>query len=297
MLIGIICVFGVVGFWSVTSILVKIALGFVDPFTLAFVRLLLGLAVFSVMYAARKGSWRRLIRREPWLLAGAAGLALNYVCFILSLRFTSAGAGGLVVQSQFVVLAVLAALVLKERLGFPKILGIAAVIGGILTVFGATGGLSDAMRSEYALGNTIMLIAGIGWGVYALSNKALSGRLGNLEILIPVFVIAVVISGIFAVINFNVVESITAKGVFVIAGLGLMTGAGFWLMSEALRRLSGALVGTITATTPLLTLVLAYFILGEPLRPLMFASGFLIISGVIAIALTEWKNNQQRRKR
>jgi drug/metabolite transporter (DMT)-like permease len=224
-----------------------------------------------------------------WLVIGGIGLTVNYSCFIAALEFTSAGAGGLVVQIQFVALALLAALVLKERIGIIKAAGIASVIGGVLVVFGLTGALSEAVKAEYALGNGIMLAAGLGWGTYALSNKALSKRMGNLEILIPIFVVAIVVTAPFSIVRFETKAAISPQAVMVIAVLGIgSTGAGFLLMSEGLRRLSGALVGTVTASTPLFTLLLANAILGEDLSPWMFLSAALIIAGVGSIVYSEW---------
>jgi drug/metabolite transporter (DMT)-like permease len=293
MVIGILCVTGVVGLWSVTSILVKIALRFIDPLTLAFLRIVQGLIFFVVLFAARRKSWRSLLRPDRWVLVGGLGLSVNYLCFVLALRFTGAGVGGLVVQIQFVVLAVLSALVLRERLGPAKITGILSVIAGVLLVFGHTGALGDALRSDYALGNAIMLAAGVGWGTYALANKALSRRRGNLEILIPFFAQALVVSAVLSAWQFEIITPLNPQAILVIVALGFgSTGVGFLLMSEALRRLSGALVGTTTASTPLFTLLLANPILGETLGPRTFASAGLIIAGVLTIALTERRANR-----
>ena len=298
MLIGILCVSGVVCLWSITSIFIKIALRFVDPGTLTFLRLLQGLVVFLALFAMKHGQWRRLVRYDRWLLIGGLGLTVNYICFVLALEFTGAGTGGLVVQIQFVVLAILAAVVLKERLGWIKISGIVLVICGVLVVFGLTGALGDVLSARYALGNSIMLAAGIGWGIYALSNKVLSARMSNLEILIPLFTLALIGSAVVGARYVEIKAPITVQAVLVIAVLGFgSTGAGFLLMSEALRRLSGTLVGTMTAITPLFTLVLAGVIIDEVLNPWMFLSALLIVSGVLSIGYSEWRERSQRTRR
>ena len=97
MLIGILCMFGVVSLWSVTPTLIKIALRSFDPFTIAFYRLTIGAAVLLVAYVVRKGKARRLIQTDSFILIGGLGVTINYAFFCLSLihwALASVGAKG-----------------------------------------------------------------------------------------------------------------------------------------------------------------------------------------------------------
>lgn len=286
---------GVVGLWSIIPVLVKTALQMVDPFSLAFLRLTLGAGVMIAAYRLRGGAWRNLIPRERWIYIAGAGLSLNYICFGLAFDFTSAGLGGLVIQIQFVALALLAALILRERLGVLKILGMATVIAGVVLVFGVRGDLSEVVRHVYARGNAIMVIAGFAFGVYGVSVKSLSERKSNLEILIPILILAIVATGTVAAIRFELREPISIErgGAIVVLGT-LCTGVSFVLVSEGLRRLSAALAGTITAATTLINLLLARWILDEPLTLWMLLSAFLVVSGISGIAYSEWREKDTK---
>lgn len=286
---------GVVGLWSIIPVLVKTALHIVDPFSLAFLRLTLGAGVMIATYGIRGGDWRTLIPRDRRTYIAGAGLSLNYICFGLAFDFTSAGLGGLVIQIQFVALALLAVPILRERLGLLKALGMATVIAGVVLVFGARGDLSDVVRVEYARGNAIMLIAGFAFGVYGVSVKSISTRKGNLELLIPILAIAIVATGTVAAIRFEFRGPITLVGVGAIVILGaLCTGVSFVLVSEGLRRLSAALAGTITAATTLINLLLARWILKEPLTSWMLLSALLVVSGICGIAYSEWREKNSK---
>lgn len=107
---------GVIALWSVVPVLVKLLIPVVDPFTIAFVRLSQGAVTVVAVYLLRG---RRLtdLRVGGWHVLGGFGIGANYALFSFSLSLTTASAGVLIVQVQYVTLTVLAALVLRERLG------------------------------------------------------------------------------------------------------------------------------------------------------------------------------------
>ena len=123
------------------------------------------------------------------------GISLNFSLYALSLSYTTASAGVLVVQVQYVALTVLAVAVLHERLGAGKIAGMALVLAGVAVVVGVREDVGHLFAPRYVLGNVLMLFSGIGWGIYALANKALAPRAGTAAILIPMMTIGVVVTG------------------------------------------------------------------------------------------------------
>ena len=284
MIIGIISVLGVVAFWSFTPVLIKIALQFVDPYTLAFLRLIQGLGLVILLHRMRSGRFRRMFRFEPAILVGGVGITVNYVLFIVALNYTTASMGGLVVQIQFVTLAALAWVVLRESFTAPKVVAVSVIIAGVVLVFVQERIVSEVIKPEYVLGNAIMLVAGVGWGVYAVSNKALSLGRTNLEILIPIFSIATVASFAAASVGFEARATMTAQGIISIVILGTgVTGVGFLLLSTGLRRLNASLVGAITSLSPLFNILISHRILGEPLSPILVISALVIILGILGI--------------
>ena len=139
--LGIASMIGVVSLWSITYVLIKIALRIVDPYTLAFLRLAQGVIILSVLYKIRGGRCRDLLRNEKWLLIGGLAIGVNAILLVLSLDYTTASAGGLVVQFQFVTLAVLSALILRESFSVIKTAGILTIVCGVVLVFSAQGAL------------------------------------------------------------------------------------------------------------------------------------------------------------
>ena len=288
--LGIASMIGVVSLWSITYVLIKIALRVVDPYTLAFLRLAQGVIILSVLYKIRGGRWHDLLRNEKWLLVGGLAIGVNYILLVLSLDYTTASAGGLVVQFQFVTLAVLSAIILRESFSTLKTVGILTIVCGIVLVFSTQGALVDVLNAKYVLGNTLMLASAIGWGIYALANKALSSRLDTLAILIPILTIGAVAAGFTSIIRFEVKSLPSATDIMVIVVLGVFcTGVTNALLVEGLKRLSASVAGAMTGATPLFNTLLAHWVLGEKLTPLMFVSALLIILGILGLVYSEWR--------
>jgi drug/metabolite transporter (DMT)-like permease len=285
---GILCMVGVAVLWGIIPILVKIVLMTIDPLSLSFLRLFQGLVVLLLLYRIRGGQWKALFQKNGWILIGGVALGINYALFSLSLNFTTAGAGVLIVQIQVVTLAVLAALFLGERLTVFKIAGMVAVICGVVFVVLPQNTLGNMFSSQYTMGNAIMVVSGLGWGVYALANKTLGRQMGSLHILIPIFAIATLMTGAVAATQFELKAAISVKALAAIIVLGVVcTGGAFYLVSEGMKRLSAALAGTITTLAPPLALWLAHLVLGEDISTSMFTATALIIGGILIMVYSE----------
>ena len=292
--IGIMCMLGVFALWSVIPVLVKLLFPVFDPFTIAFLRLLQGATVVSVAFFAR-GHTLRDIQWSWWHMIGGLGISLNFSLYALSLSYTTASAGVLVVQVQYVALTVLAVAVLHERLGAGKIAGMALVLAGVAVVVGVREDVGHLFAPRYVLGNVLMLFSGIGWGIYALANKALAPRAGTAAILIPMMTIGVVVTGALAATHFQLRSEPTADTWIVVLILGVLaTGCAFILVSEGMKRFSAVLVGTLTATTPIGQIALAHWVLGEPVTWSLTGGGILILAGVLGMVYAERFQARQR---
>ena len=285
--LGIACMLGVVALWSIVPVLVKLLIPVFDPFTIAFLRLSQGAAVVVAVFFAR-GHRLRDIRFCGWHVLGGLGVSLNYSMFALSLSYTTASAGVLIAQVQYVTLAVLAAAVLHERVGLGKVAGMTVVLVGVGAIVGVRSDMGHLLAPRYALGNVLMLFSGLGWAVYALSNKALADRASTPSILVPMLTIGAAITGVPAATHFQLHSAPTSGTLAVVLVLGVLaTGGAFILVSEGMKRLSAALVGTTTAAAPIGAIALAHWVLGEPVTWSLAGGGVLILGGVLSMVYAE----------
>jgi drug/metabolite transporter (DMT)-like permease len=289
---GILYMLGVVGLWSIIPILTKVVLREIDPFSLAFLRLLQGTAVLLLVYGLRGGRWRELSPLNPWVFLGGVGIGLNYCLFSWSLSLTTASAGVLIVQAQLVTWVLLAALFLGERLTLRRVGGMLAVIGGVVLIVRGRGPLGPLFHSQYTAGNGLMLLAGIAWGVYATANQALSPNRGSLRTLIPLLGLGAVVAAPAAALRLEPRPMLSLSALVGIVILGCLgTGGAFYLLSEGIRHLSTALAGAMTSLSPLLSVLLAHLILHEALPATVFMAAVLIVGGISLIVRAEHRGS------
>ena len=285
--IGIACMVGVVALWSMVPILIKQLLAVFDPFTIAFLRSAQG-AGFALALLYARGDSARSIAWSRWHAVGGMGIGLNYALYALSLSYTTASVGVLIVQVQYVALTLLAVAVLGERIGWGKAAGMGLVLAGIAAVVAWGGDVSELLAPDYMRGNVLMLFSGLGWGIYALANKALAPRASSGAILAPMMGIGAVIIGVLSTMSFQLRAAPDAQDLLALVALGVVgTGLSFTLVSEGMKRLSATLAGSITTATPIAQITLANQVLGEPLGWHIAGGGGLIIVGILAMALAE----------
>ena len=295
MSIGIFYMLGVIALWSFVPILVKLLLPIFDPMTITFLRTAQGLAVVLVLLYA-SGERLRTIAWSRWHLIGGLGMSLNYSLYAVSLSYTTASAGVLIVQVQYVTLAALAAFVLHERLGWGKIASMVVVLAGIVIVVGFRAEVEHLFAPRYMLGNMLMLGSGVGWGIYALSNKVLAPNAGTASILVPMMAVCAVVTGAIAAVQFQLHAAPTSNTLLAIIVVGTLgTGLSFTLVSEGIKRLSAALAGTITAATPIAQIALVHHVLKETLSWSVISGGVLILGGIFAMLLAEQAQTRRAR--
>jgi len=290
--LGLLYMLGVVVLWSIIPILMKWLLVVFDPFTVAFLRQSQAAAVVVAAYALRG---RRLgdLRLSRWHLIGGLGVTVNYACFAWSMSLTTASAGVLIVQVQYVTLTLLAAAVLREPLGLRQTAGMAAALAGVAAVVLARSDVGQLVAPDQTRGNVIMLFAGLGWGVYALCNKVLAQRVGTLAALLPILAIGAILTGVLAALNFAVYTPPTTFHAAIAVSLGAgATGGAFILLSKGMERLSAALLGGLTTISPVIAIILACLILDE--RP---SWGLLLGGGVILAGIANLVRGERRAAR
>jgi len=293
MVVGALCMLGVIALWSIVPVLVKLLIPVFDPFTIAFMRLAQGAAVVVAIFFAH-GHKLREFNFSWWHLIGGVGVGINYTLYALSLSYTTASAGALIVQVQYVTLALLATLVLHEQLTLAKVAGMVLVVVGVAGIMGARVDLAHLLAPRYFLGNVLMLFSGIGWGFYALANKALARRMSTSFILVPMLSIGAGLAGILATVHYELYQEPTLNAWAAVFALGVLsTGGAFVLVSEGMKRLSAVMVGSATAMAPIGQIALAHWFLTEPMTSTLIGGGGVILAGIFIMMFAERHQSQQ----
>ncbi|GGC89454.1 DMT family transporter [Chelatococcus reniformis] len=118
--------------WSFAFVAGKIGVTDCPPLILLAARFLLAGALILGLSLARQGAWSMSLRdMGVYALLGVANNALYLGLGYVGLQTVSAGLGGLIVSTNPVLTAILAALLLGEPLTWRKVAGLALGVGGV----------------------------------------------------------------------------------------------------------------------------------------------------------------------
>jgi drug/metabolite transporter (DMT)-like permease len=211
---------------------------------------------------------------------GFTGVFLVYLCQNVGLQHTSAANGALIHGGIPVFAALIAAPVLRERLTWARSIGIAASLAGVAGVVLMGGG--PAVGRSLA-GDALLLASGIALAAYfvlcrrtfpngnSLALVAGVTRYGVL-FLLPASVVELLVVGM---------ERPTPGNLLGLLYLGVAASAlAFVLWGHGLRHLEAAQATVFANLNPLVGLVVAALLLGEPVTPTQLGGGLLIVAGV-----------------
>ncbi|WP_051778987.1 EamA family transporter [Streptomyces sp. NRRL S-241] len=266
--------------WGFNFVVIEIGLDHFPPLLLSALRFLVA-ALPAVFFVGRpKAAWK-------WI--AGVGIALGIAKF--GLLFTGMAAGmpaglsSLVLQIQSVFTAVLAAVVLRERPGRVRVLGMGVALAGI-AVAAVDGGTSGPV-----LGFTLVVAAAACWGVSnVLTRKASPPDALNFMVwvctvpVLPLLALSLLLEGPER--DLAALRSLDWSGVAVIGYVAwVSTVFGFVAWSYLLRRYPASSVAPFSLLVPVFGMSSAALVLGESVSGLRWLAAVLLVGGVALTSL------------
>lgn len=269
--------------WGSSYAVTKIIVSEVTPLTLAFYRCTIGsLTLLGILYFRNKGRVSALLVGVPWgviMLLGFFGVTVFYTFFNISVKMTSASVGALLQGFIPVSIAILAAVFLKERLSFKQVAGVVISVAGVVLI----GFLTPSDVSNSLLGNGLMIVAVIGWGIYTIISKRVADR-------DPLLITSLsTLTGALLLLPGAIYEnrwaawphiSLTAWLVILFLG-AVASGICYFLYNKSLQLLSASQVGNLINLDPLVGFIIALLFLHESVNALQIVGAVLVVVGVV----------------
>lgn len=266
--------------WGWTFVATKVCLEWVSPVELLGLRLMLALPVMAAVLLLRR---LPLDPRKCWrpILAGAVILTLHYLIQITGIRYTSATNSGWIIAVTPLVMALLAAIWLKERVTLPLMAGITLATSGIVLLV-SRGELSrlDWLRS---VGDWLVLTSALTWALYTLAIRDASRKTHPLTVatwaLAPAGLLTLAI--MLPTTNWSRFATMPTEfwGALLFLGVPGMALA-LWAWQDGVAKIGAAEAGIFLYLEPLATTALAVPYLGEPFGPFAVAGALLVVAGV-----------------
>ena len=230
----------------------------------------------------------------PFLLGFGVVLALFNILWTLAVALTGAAIATVLVYSSAGFTAILGYFLLQEDLGWKKIMAVILCMTGCLLVSGAT---DPNQWQANTLGIITGLLSGLLYAVYSLMGRTATQRLLNpWTTLFYSFLFAAVI---LLAINLLPLNSFPATAsspadmlllkrqwrawLLLLLLAGGPTLLGFGLYNISLGILTSSTANLILTLEPVLTVITAYFLLGERLTEQELLGSGLILSALIIL--------------
>ena len=272
--------------WASNIVLGRVLRGEIGPLTLTASRYV----VASLLYVAvlgRSVGKEPLVRRD-WVLLAAMGLTGIFGFSALlyrGLQFTTATNGVLINGSGPLMTAVLAAILLKERLSRRHVLGALISFLGVALIVGG-GSFRALLQWHVNTGDLYILMAMVLWGVYVVisptvtrSRSALSATALSTWMAIPFLL------GATALEWYHRPPTWSAHLALAILYIGIFPSLGAFLAwNEGVRRVGPNRAMVFYNMLPVFGAILGVVLLGESLGwQHFFGGGLIIMSSLITI--------------
>lgn len=275
--------------WGGSFIATKIALAEVHPVTVVWLRFAMGVVVLGVVVFLR----RQLIRPSASDLAyfavlGFLGIAFHQWLQSNGLVTAQAGTTAWIVSSTPIFMALLGWLVLRERLGWLGTAGITVAALGVLIVV-SKGNLASVAAGRFGTpGDFLVLLSAVNWAVFSVLSRKGLRKHSSAGMMFWVMTMGWLLSTVLFLAGPGPADvlGLSARGWTAVAFLGVAcSGLAYVFWYDALRALPASQVGAFLYLEPLVTVVVAAAMLGEPILLATLAGGFAILLGVWLVSL------------
>ncbi|WP_268876172.1 DMT family transporter [Bacillus alkalicola] len=277
-------------FFYAGNILIGKAINELPPFTIAFFRLLIAFTVvFPIGYLS---AWKNRMTfweyRKPFLIMTLAGVTFFNTFIYGSLQFTTASNVAVLETVIPVVTVILSAYILKEKLLKIQWLGVAlSCIGAVWVVM--DGRILNLASMHWNVGDFIMIGAIASWSIYSIYVKqymhlfptyaALTVMTGiSVIVLLPIVLTEWFFTGIPSLGNPGYIAGLLYLGIFP-SLIALI------LYNRVVNVLGPSKASVFLNFLPVVTMIGAYFWLGENITVMQVIGALIVIGGVILTTL------------
>lgn len=254
----------------------------IAPFALNLVRASSATILFWLLFAF-SSSKASINKNDVWLfiVCGLTGVTFNQLLFIKGLSFTTGIHGALLMLITPIFITLIAAILLKEKVGAIKLLGLFLGLGGaailVLSKDPSTTG------TNMLKGDILIALNAVSYAVYMVLVKPLMLRYSSIHVIRWVFTF-----GFFMMIPFSVTEFVQTSFLsftgFQWLLLALIVVCGTFLPylfnAYALSKLPASIAGAYMYTQPIFATIIAMLFLGEHFDWIKALCGLMIFSGI-----------------
>ncbi len=273
-----------VTFWGASFVATKVALRYLPPVTVVWLRFAMGLALLGLTVAARRQFVLPRRADLPYFaLLGLIGITFHQWLQSNGLVTARATTSAWIVATTPIFIALLGWLVLKEKLTGFQALGIFFAVLGVLLV--VTRGDVRALAGGQGItpGDFLVMISAPNWAVFSILSRRGLQQHPAARMMFYVMAFGWVGTSLLFLFNphFDAILRLPLDGWLSVLFLGIFcSGLAYIFWYDALKSIPASQVGVFLYIEPLVTVIVAWAVLGERLTWVSLLGGFIILAGI-----------------
>jgi drug/metabolite transporter (DMT)-like permease len=244
----------------------------IDAASFTFIRIFSGSAALWFIIAMRRSTSKRT---GNW--PSALALFVYAAAFSFAYNTLSAGTGALLLFGAVQATMILWGLRKGERLRAIQLIGLAVALTGLVAL------VFPGLSAPPLVGSTLMLSAGVAWGIYSLRGKlagdATAATAGN-------FMRAVPFAALVSIIMMPRAHLELLGVIYAVVSGAITSGLGYVIWYRVLPALKASSAATVQLSVPVLAATGGILLLAEPIT-LRYVLASIAVLGGIALVVIE----------
>lgn len=238
--------------WGFLAIIMKFALEFLPPATLAWFRFTVAFVMLMTYLAiADRANLGILIKPPPKAILAAVFLAYNYLGFISGLNYTTPGNSQIYIQTGPLSLALIGIFFFKEKISLRQMAGFLVVLSGFWMFYSEQIDLTDIAASDYKKGAIWIISSGISWAIFSSIQKTLVRNESAAKLNMVIFAASSLL--LIPFVDFKAVGALNWWQFLIAVSLGLNTLIAYGSLALALKYTAANKISVVLTLNPIIT--------------------------------------------
>ena len=286
--------------WGVLPIFLKITLQDFHAGTISWFRFLFALLILAAIMQWKAYRPLNIFRELPWMgILGGACLSANYYWVTVGVDLSGPSNMAVLIQTASIFLVLAGVYVFHERLALKQTLGMVIAGSGLFLFFyDQQSHIQDV--GDYYYADFLIILAGLVWVGYMVSQKFLSRQYGAQSLNLLVYAVATL-----TLIGGVEWEDFTRAGLTSWLSMifcGINTLLAYGALAEAVKYIPLALISLIISLNPLITLLGMKFLPAmdffglqpDPIGAVGYCGGMVAVAGVVLVVYRGEKHRENR---
>lgn len=270
--------------WGGSFIATKIAVGQMSPVAVVWLRFAMGIPILGAAVFLRKQfAWPKPAEWGYFALLGFIGISFHQWLQSNGLQTAQATTTAWIVSTAPVFIALLAWMVLKERITLVQGFGVGVALLGVIVVV-SKGNLGNFFAGQFGvIGDFLIFISAINWAVFSILSRRGLKEHPSTRMTFWVMTLGWLITSVafFTQGGPAQIPHLDSRGWIAMIFLGIFTtGLAYIAWFDALATLPATQTGAFLYIEPLTSMVVAALILGEQVTWASLLGGAVILLGI-----------------